>query len=183
VIRRLPTDPAQLYLKPVDQDRQQTLPLDQPFLQLNLNKLVMVDTQLISSRAMEFMVARLAANMLVLEELEATKQPDKVTKAANTEVIKLSEATTMAIASNVADGVATTDISPAKVATRLGRLWSPRKLLTKCVTTILNRLSRISMERKVVENPMAIMFPFYRETTKAACNFPHRSSLKTTVLK
>ena len=77
----------------------------------------MADTQVISNR--DFTVAKLAANMLVLRVPVVIKLADKVTKTANTEVTKLSEATTMAIANNVVDGAATMDINrPLEVATR-----------------------------------------------------------------
>lgn len=124
-------DPAQLCPKPVDQDQQQILPLDQPFLPHNLSKAATEDTQLISSRVTDFTVARLAVNMLLLVEPEVIKQLDKVTRVVNTEDIRLSEATIMAIASSAVDGVATTDINSARVASRPGRLIPPWRLLTK----------------------------------------------------
>jgi hypothetical protein len=104
-------DQAHRSLKQVDQDQQQTPPQDLPFLPHKLNKEVMVGTQAISNKDMVFTVVRLEPNMgPVSVRLEGIKLLDKVTKTTNTEATKASEATTiMAIASNVADGVATMD--------------------------------------------------------------------------
>lgn len=93
----------------VGQALQPTRPRDLHFLPRNLNKEGMEATQAISNKAMDFTGARLVANILVLAELEAIRQLVKVTRTANMEATKLSGATIMAIASNVADGEATMD--------------------------------------------------------------------------
>lgn len=90
-----------------DRDPQQTRLQDRFSLPHNLSKAGTVVIQAISNRA--FTVAKLVASTLVSVELVVIKQLDKVTKPANMEATKHSEATTMAIANNVADGVATTD--------------------------------------------------------------------------
>jgi len=169
-------DPAQLCPKPVDQDQQQTLPLDQPFLPHNLSKAATVDTQLISSRVTDFTVARLAVNMLVLVEPEVTKQLDKVTRVVNTEDIRLSEATIMAIASSAVDGVATTDINSARVASRPGRLIPPWRLLTKLCYYLLffNFLhAELLQNGRTLETHWRFFsLPILPHITKAACNSP-----------
>jgi len=70
----------------------------------------MPDTLAIS-RAMDFMVPKLAVNMVALEELGRTKLLDKATKAVNMEAIKVSGVTSMETTSNGAAGAATTDIN------------------------------------------------------------------------
>jgi len=106
-------------LKLVDRDPQQTRPQDQSFLPHKLNKVATEAIQAIFSKGMESTAARLVASTPVLVELEHTKPLDKVTKPANMEATKDSEATIMAIANNVADGVATTGTRWLhKVATR-----------------------------------------------------------------
>jgi hypothetical protein len=111
--RRLRMDQAHHCLKLADRDPQQTRPLDQHFLHRNLSKLGTEATLPISSnKAMADSTVAKPAAMLVWAELEVTKQEAKGIKTANTEVTKLSEATTMATASSsVEDGVATTDSS------------------------------------------------------------------------
>jgi len=58
---------------------------------------------------MVFTVAKPVANTAVSAALEVTKRLDKATKTANTEATEVSAATTMAVASNVADGAAIMD--------------------------------------------------------------------------
>lgn len=103
-------DLARQFLKQLALDLQQIPLQDLAFLPHNLNKLVMEVIQLIFNKVMRFMVARLAA-MLVLAELEVTRALAKVTKTANMEAVtKASVATTMVTANNnVEDGVAITE--------------------------------------------------------------------------
>jgi hypothetical protein len=108
VTRRPPMDPAHHWLKVDDQEMQPTLLQAQPFHHHNPNR-VTEATQLISNRDMAFTVAKLVANMAVSAALGVTKQLDKATKIANTEATEVSAATTMVVASNVADGAATMD--------------------------------------------------------------------------
>jgi len=96
-------------LKLADQDPQQTRLQDLSFLPHNLSKEAMEATRAISNRAMVSTAARLVVNMLASAELEVTRPLDKVTRTANMEATKHLEAIIMAIANNVADGVATTD--------------------------------------------------------------------------
>jgi hypothetical protein len=106
-------------LKLADQAPQQIRPQDQSFLPHKPSKVATEATQAIFSKGMASMAAKLVASTPVLVELEHTKPLVKVTKPANMEATKDSVATIMAIASNVADGVATTDIKWAhKVAAR-----------------------------------------------------------------
>jgi len=93
----------------VDRDPQQIRPQDLPFLPHNLSKEVMGVIQAISNRDMGFTAAKPAVSTPVLVELEDIKPPVKGIKTANMEATKLSAAIIMATASNVADGVATTD--------------------------------------------------------------------------
>ena len=68
-------------------------------------------------------------------ELEVTKQGAKGTKTANTEAIKLSEATTMATAnSSVEDGAATTDsnINKTWMATFVVAAYAEARSLVDC---------------------------------------------------
>jgi hypothetical protein len=118
-MQRAPTDLAHRFRSPVGQDLPQTLHLVQSSLHRNLNKEVTGDTQVIFSKLMDFTVAKLVVNM-DLEALEVIKQLGKATKAANMEATRLSEATSMATASNNAeDGAATMDINwPHQVAAR-----------------------------------------------------------------
>lgn len=103
---------ARLSLKLGDQDLQQIRLRLQSFHHHSRSREVTEATQVISSRDMVFMVARLAPNTLVLVELPVIKLLDKATKTANMAVTKDLEAITMVIASNVAaDGVATMDIN------------------------------------------------------------------------
>lgn len=95
-------------LRPVDQDLLQAQHQGRPYLLHNqLSQAVTAIIQVMYNRAMDY-TARPAANM-VLEEPELIRQQAKATKVANTEDTKALEATIMAIASNVAVGVATTD--------------------------------------------------------------------------
>jgi len=96
-------------LKLAGQDPQQTRLQDLSFLPHNLSKGAMVPIRAISNRAMVSTAVRLAANMLASVELGVTKPLDKVTRTANMEATKHLLAIIMAIANNVADGVATTD--------------------------------------------------------------------------
>jgi hypothetical protein len=112
--------------KPDDQALPPTRHLGPLFLPHNLNKVIAV-TQPISSKDMDFTVVKQAVSMVVWEELEVTRPPDKATRTANTEVTKASEeATTMVTTNSSAeDGVATTDTNLAWiVTTRPGRLPS-----------------------------------------------------------
>lgn len=113
-------------------------PLEQSFLR-NPNKPVTGDILAIS-KAMGFTAPRPAVNMVVLEERQVTKELGKLTKAANMEATKLSEATSMVITSNAAAGAETTDINWSVTQLHvLGRLSS---ILTTfhqhCVTTIFD---------------------------------------------
>jgi len=100
---------ARHLLKLAAQALQQIPLLDLFCLPHNLNKEVMEATQVISNKDMASMVAKLAVNMQVSAEREVTKLLDKATRTVNTEPTKHLEVIIMAIASNVADGVATMD--------------------------------------------------------------------------
>jgi hypothetical protein len=97
-------------LKLADPDPRQIRLQDQYSLPHNLSKVVTAATPAIFNKDMVFMVARLAASMLVSVELEPTKQPGKVTRAANNmAATKPSVEIIMAIANSVVDGVETMD--------------------------------------------------------------------------
>jgi hypothetical protein len=98
--------PVLHYLKLVDQVLPQMLRLAQSFLHLNLNQLGMEVTQPTCSKAMDSTAVKAPANMVLLVAPEVINPQAKVTRTASTEGIKLSVATTMAIVSNEAAGVA-----------------------------------------------------------------------------
>lgn len=103
----LPMGPVLSSLRPLDQDQLQIVLLGSPgFLLHNLRRQAMEGIQVICSNNMHFTVARLAANMVGLEESAVTKLPARVIRAANTaDMVKaLAETVTMGTTNNVVDG-------------------------------------------------------------------------------
>ena len=98
-------DLAHRSLKLVDQALQPTLLRDRPFHHLNPSK---ADTAIQLTSNNNSTTPRLALTAVSVVP-EVTKQLARAIKAANTEVIKLSEATTMATTSNAVVGAATTE--------------------------------------------------------------------------
>jgi len=96
--------------KLVDLGPQPTPQLAQCFHPPSPNKVPMVDIQVICNKDKAFMGTKMPASMRASELLPAIKPRDKATKVANMEATKDLAEITMATASNVEDGVATTDI-------------------------------------------------------------------------
>jgi hypothetical protein len=103
-----PTDPVLSFLRRLDQDQLRIALLGSlGFLFHNLRRQEgMEGTQVICSSSMHFMVARLAASMVGLEESVVTKPPVRVIRAVNMADMPkaLAQTVTMGITNNVVDG-------------------------------------------------------------------------------